>query len=214
MKLPNFSQLTTDNRTQDFRDEKRWLDTMEIHYEFIKKPFFYALTHIDDLRLPKPGEQARIRVQTQLNLMAILLKILEEHGYIDDLHIITFAFNRESLGIIEDLFLAEKIKHVFLCLASTFSVERATYYKYMRERILVYAETGRFHLVFASSHAKITLARCGENYYQLEGSMNCSTNSRAEHLLFENRKESYDFDLHFLETHLMNPNNKALEIVC
>jgi hypothetical protein len=63
------------------------------------------------------------------------------------------------------------------------------------------------------SHLKITLARCGNNFYQFEGSMNYSMNNMAEQIVFENNKDLYDFDYYFIIETMQDTNNKALEII-
>jgi len=79
---------------------------------------------------------------------------------------------------------------------------------------MVCKTTENVTLVYAHSHLKITILKAGENYIQMEGSMNYSANQMSEQISIENNKSTYDFDYNFLNVILHNRKNKALEIIC
>ena len=82
------------------------------------------------------------------------------------------------------------------------------------EFIKLNKQNSDIHFAYAWSHFKITLIQCGDDYYQMEGSMNYSQNNMAEQLLLENCKSSYDYDLNFINEIMLNQTNKALQIIC
>ena len=213
MKKIDLKSFPLIQKSKDFSAEKQLLETFSIRYDFISKSTFYALSHIHDFRLPSPGEQVRFRVQTQLNLTTIILKILETHAHIDECIILSFSFNRESCQIFQNLLAAGHITNFWLYVASSYTYRDVEHYERLKQWALSLQQRN-CHLAFVPSHAKITLIQCEENYYQMEGSMNFTTNTRVEHLLLENRKESYEYDKQFIESEILQMNEKALEIIC
>lgn len=67
---------------------------------------------------------------------------------------------------------------------------------------------------FGWSHMKITVIKAKDNFFQFEGSMNYSTNNMAEQLVFENNKNTYNFDYNFINELVTDKKNKNLEIIC
>lgn len=201
--------------------DKRYREDIKIFLEenriftIKSKRIIYMLSKIfDDLTLPLPGEQFRIRTQQQMNLIVLVLRILKEHGTIDELTIATYTLNKEAFNIIKDLIKTGKIKkfNIFLASSNRFRNEDHLNYLINESRNLV--EIGFYiSFVLAWSHFKITLARCGNNFYQFEGSMNYSMNNMAEQIVFENNKELYGFDYDFITNVMQDTENKALEII-
>ncbi len=192
---------------------KIFLEEHDIRIESFKNPTFRIIYHVlEDLTLPRPGEQMRIRTQQQINLISIILKIIEVHGQIEDLTIATYTLNKEAWGVITDLLQSGRIEKLSLFLASSYSFRDKAYYEFLKTTTLSLQEHYNLSLVFAWLHLKITLAKCGGNYYQFEGSMNYSTNNMAEQILFENRIETYEHDYTLLQS-FTSHNNKALEVI-
>jgi len=105
----------------------------------------------------------------------------------------------------------EKIGRLNLVLAPFFKIRQEKYYNELKE---ICKKTKNVHLTFAHSHLKITLIRAGNDYYQMEGSMNYSGNQMAEQIVIENNRLTYDFDYNFLLTILAQRKNKSLEFIC
>ena len=218
MSLVDFSSVPIDisqksHKTSDhYADQaKKFLTSVDVRTEFIKGVTYKILTNIDNLNLPLPGQQFRIRTQTQLNLISILLKIVKQHNILDEVTIATYTLNREALEVLLDLVRSERIKQLNLFIASSYSFRNKDYFEYLKHECPKFDE---IHLTFAWLHFKITLIKCSENYYLHEGSMNYSTNNMAEQLLFENKKETYDLDYQMLHGFMTDRNNKALEHIC
>ncbi len=190
---------------------KLFLESLSIRTTVIKNNTFTILGNLDSYDLPKIGELQRIRTQTQINLVSILLKMVSIHGKIDELLISTYTFNREALNIVDDLVAAGKIESIFLFLTSSMDFRD----KAQKERIIRTAKKWKIptRLAFAWLHWKITLAKCGENYYQHDGSMNYSTNNMAENITFGNDKSQYSADYELIDQVMMKNDTKALEIV-
>ncbi len=198
------------------KNARKFLTDNDIREGIFNKPSFKILQNVlVDLRLPKRGEQIRIRTQQQINLIAMVLKILEVHKVIDELTVATYTLNRLSIEAMMDAARSGAIKCVNLLISSSYSFRDKTYFQELKDFALGMAAGGHnFHLTFAWSHFKITLARCGKDHYQFEGSMNYSTNNMAEQLVFENNKITYDYDYDFITQVMIDKKNKALDVIC
>lgn len=205
-------QITSDKYSDN---AKEFLDHIHIHESKCKKSTRLIISKfLQDFRFPLPGEQLRIRTQQQMNLIAILMKAVAVFETIEECTIATYTMNKEAFGILQDFLKGGQIKKLTLYIASSYNFREKEYSGEMKRTCLALSKNYDVSLIFAWLHFKITLFRCGQNYFLHEGSMNYSTNNMAEQFLFENNKESYLADYEFLETHLKGRENKALEIIC
>ena len=173
------------------KNAKRFLNENNIRENIFNKPSFQILENVlTGLRLPIPGEQIRIRTQQQINLISIILKLIDVHKIINELTIATYTLNRISMNAINPLVKSGKIERLNLLISSSYGFRDKKYFEELKENWFDLGKKFDVHLTFAWSHFKITLAKCGDNFYQLEGSMNYSTNNQAEQLLFENNIET------------------------
>lgn len=214
--FPGEEFVTQDNETgqtsEKYKsDAKLFLEKNQVyHLEDIKKSTYKYISDSDNIPIPEKGEQIRIRTQQQMNLIVVILKLVDIHKAIDELTIATYTLNREAMSILTQLKNAGKIKEINLLIASSYGF-RDPKWKEEMERL---CKGNEIHLTFAWCHFKITLAKCGDDYYQFEGSMNYSTNNMAEQILFENSREIYEKDYEFINGVMKNKNNKALEVIC
>jgi hypothetical protein len=215
--IRSFQAKDPEQKTSDtYRAEaKRFLEKMDIRLINIKSPTYQILHNVlTDLRLPHRGEQLRIRTQQQINLISLILKMIAIHENINEVTIATYTLNKEAFSVLQDLIIGGKIHRVNFFLAAAYSFRSPEEYSEFKRVCLRLSKTHNVHLAFAWLHLKITLARCGHDYYQFEGSMNYSTNNMAEQLVFENCRETYDHDYTFLHDILLNRDQKAIEVIC
>jgi hypothetical protein len=192
---------------------KKFLHEIDVRETPVKNQTLLMLENIEELRLPAKNEQMRIRTQQQINLISVVLKMASEHKVIDCLSIATYTFNREALEVISDLVKSGSIKSFRLFLASSYEFRDSKYLSEVKNRLSMLSESFDVSMVMAWLHFKITLAKCGDDFYQMEGSMNYSTNNMAEQLLLENNKSSYDYDLAFFGRQL-HTGNAAVKVIC
>ncbi len=205
------------NQTSDklSKNAKLFLSENNIRGDIFNKPTFQIIKNVlADLRLPKKGEQIRIRTQQQINLLSMILKIIDVHKKINELTIATYTLNRFSMETFSDLLKSKAISKLNLFISSSYEFRDKKYCEELKEFALSLNKSCDVHLCFGWSHFKITLAKCKNNFYQIEGSMNYSTNNMAEQLLFENNKKTYLHDYKFITEVMVDTNNKALEIIC
>ena len=223
--IPIFSDYPTTTRLSHGQKQKRQqtpdiygkkakkiLDNINIRSDIISSQTMQILNNLNDFILPEKGEQLRIRTQQQINLISILLKIVEKYHELDAVTIATYTLNKEASKILLGLFDSGLIHSLSIFLSSSYSFRDVEYYNRLK-REFTKRKNPKLHLTFCWLHLKITLIHCGENYYQIEGSMNYSMNNMIEQILIEDSQESYLYDLNFLNT-LRNKNNKALENIC
>jgi len=202
-------QLTS----EDFHKfDKLFLEKNHIYKcdHFSKKTLLY-MPNIRELKPPEKGEQLRIRTQQRFNLLLVLLILIENYEVVDEITIASYTFNKETFYTLIQMLENGKLKRLNLVLAPFFKIRQFKYYEELKN---VCKKTNNVHLTFAHSHLKITVIKAGENYYQMEGSMNYSANQMAEQIVIENNKDVYDFDYNFLLNILAKRKNKALEYVC
>lgn len=205
-------QKTSDSLSQS---AKLFLDVAKIRTENIKPKTFRIINNaIEDLRLPVSGEQIRIRTQQQFNMLALVMAIANQHKKIDELTITTYTFNNEAWNAIIDMLKSGMISKLNLMLASSYAFRDKKRYEMMKRTAIALSRDFDISLIFSWCHFKITLARCDENFYQVEGSMNYSTNNMAEQLSFSNDRDLYEFDYDFIHNLMTSRNLKSLEIIC
>lgn len=200
----------------EFADKaKQFMSQAQINLTPIKDASFVIIGNaLRDITLPPIGSALRIRTQVQFSMLSFVLKIVEHHGSIDELIIATYTLNREAFNVICDLVKSGVIKSLNLLVASSYSYRDLAYKSYLTQTMKSLALEHPVHLTFAWSHFKITLAKCGRDHYLIEGSMNYSTNSMAEQVLFENCQASYESDRQFITQIMTSTGNKSLEVVC
>lgn len=194
---------------------KQFLDKLQIKMdEKNNKAFYKIIFHtIKSIAIPKTNEVYRIRTQTQANLISIIFKIIAVRN-IDELTIATYTINRKYFDMLLQLLEKGRIIKLNLLIASSYIFRDKEYYDFLKATCKKLFENYDIHLTFAWSHFKITLIKCNEDYYHLEGSMNYSQNNMAENLVFSNNKELYDFDYKFITEIMTKRNQKALEVIC
>ena len=211
--LGDFSKLDTSEKY--ISEVKKFLEEMDLTVSF-KESFLQIINNVDkQIKLPEPGEQIRIRTQQTINLISIILIILKNHRKIQELTIATYTLNKQALSIILDMLIKNRLLKLNLLLASSYSFRDPEYFVFLKKELLkLHKKKYDVHLVFAWSHFKISLIKCGKNYYQMEGSMNYSQNNMAENLIFENNKKVYIHDYNFITNIMLQQNNKGLQIIC
>ncbi len=218
--LPEFGQQKDEDK---YISEKRisslakeFLDKIDLKSSFVKNRTILMIENMKkDFRLPIVGEQIRLRFQQQISLISIVLFVLHSHRKIKELTISTYTLNRESLLILGEMARKGRIEKINFLVASSYSFRDKKYFNYLKTFCKTLNEDGfNVHLSFAWIHLKITLMAAGENFYQMEGSLNYSTNNMAEQLLIENDQGIYNYDYNFINRIILNRESKAIENIC
>jgi len=160
----------------------------------------------NELTIPSPGEIIKIRTQKQHNAFTYILALKEKYKTIDSLTILTFNINEKTLYVLDDWLKNGTLKKLCLCVSESISFRMPKRYEYIINNF-----KGKADIIFAWNHAKIALIKCQDNYYVVEGSGNYSDNAEIEQYIFENSKESYDFDMQNLVNNIFT--SKKVKII-
>lgn len=194
---------------------KIFLESVHVNTNPLRKKMFKLIQDVeDDIPLPAIGEQVRIRTQVSLNMLALLLKVIRSHGEAQSVTIATYSFETSSLNALLEIFEAGKISELSLFLSDSTSFRYKNFGEIERKILSLKKKGFNVRLAFATTHLKITLIQCGENYYQIEGSMNYSINNLCEQVSIENCKETYDYDFNLINNIMPAIKSKMLRVVC
>ncbi|MFA5378477.1 MAG: hypothetical protein WC455_22170 [Dehalococcoidia bacterium] len=137
----------------------------------------------------EPGVMHNIITQKSINAFSILLSIIGNHEYVDELTILTYRMSYKTLKTIELLIDDGKIKKTNIIVNDNFR----TLLREKAREMLRLAEAGKIKFCTAPSHAKISLIRAGDNHITIQGSGNYSTNPKIEQYTIVNDHGLYEF---------------------
>lgn len=146
---------------------------------------------------PAPGQLIFLSTVKSFNAFTFIPYLLKYHPQIDELYLSTFAINQRVLSSFVKLVGKGAIKQVNI-LASESIIKRLP--KVYNQLQYWQKNKPQFTVRYAWNHSKITLARCGQNYYCIEGSGNWSENAALEQYLFTNSAELF----HFRKQHIVD----------
>ena len=151
-----------------------------------------ALNNINELngRLPNINELYFIWTLRSFNTFTFLQYIISKRDRIDDLVISSYNMGRVVIMALMKLYDSGAIEKLNVMLSD---VSKS---RFPKNYDLINLESSKREGVTVSyrwNHSKVALARCGENYYVVEGSGNFADNSRHEQYLFTNNKILFDF---------------------
>lgn len=196
--------LRSDDDTKNFLSKNFIFDVSRI-----KQKTYEKIMNAKEITIPKKNCQTRIRTQSQINLISVIFIFADKYN-IEELTISTYTLNKEALSVLLQLYKAKKIRKLNLLIASSYTFRSQEHYQFIKNEC---ANFKKVKLTFANLHFKITLIKTKNDFFQIEGSMNYSTNNLAEQILIENSKDTYDFDYNLLNVELRKKINKNLEIV-
>ena len=166
------------------RAKKLYAKNLQIHTQ--------KANHLNEIApIPKKGEQYVIVTEKQFNAFALICGLMENNT-IDEIHLAIYRINQPTVQAIIDFIEAGKIKRGTFVISSFFNQTK----KPERWAIMLrdYCQKNKdFHHIYTHNHAKVLIARVGENHYVFEGSGNMSDNARIEQYRYENNKQVFDF---------------------
>jgi len=139
---------------------------------------------------PVPNQIIFLSTVKSFNAFTFIPYILKHHSVIDELYLSTFAINQRVLTSFAHL-LRQKALNKVSILASESIIKRLPKVYHLLESYQ--KQYPQLQVRYAWNHSKVTLIRCGENYYCVEGSGNWSENAAIEQYLFTNSKELFNF---------------------
>ncbi|HSH67762.1 MAG TPA: hypothetical protein VLB84_18620 [Bacteroidia bacterium] len=155
-----------------------------------KQKTMQVLSKIEELGLPKKGEQIRLVTKRTFNTVAFL-KYIADKELITKLNLVVYSINYEAAKVISDLINQRRILKAEILISNLRNKAHREKERLTNE---LFRDNPHVDLFFCSSHAKIMNFETEKgNYYNVEGSGNLSYNSRIENYIIDNDKEIFDF---------------------
>ena len=140
--------------------------------------------------LPGCGDAFFIWTVNQFNAFTFIPYVLSQVSHIDELVISTYSVNIRIIDALSAFLQEKKIGDVFILISDSAKFRIPKVIDHLEQFRISYPNV---KIRYAWNHSKITLMRCGDNHYVLEGSGNFSENARHEQYLLLNSREIYEF---------------------
>ena len=175
------------------KDEDGNLELSDKLYKKFAEKNVQIIKKVEEIGLPKSGEQLRLITMHPFNTISIISHIASKE-IIEHAIFVIFAINQSAAKIIIDLITKGRIKKI-TCIVS--SIRNAGH---VSKSIAVDMLKNYIDIVYVNSHAKITLLKTENgNYYNIEGSGNFSFNGRLEQYIIDNDIKLYEFSKEWIE---------------
>ena len=169
------------------KDEDGNLELSDKLYKKFAEKNVQIIKKVEQIGLPKSGEQLRLITLQPFNAISII-SYIANNEIIEHAIFVIFAINQSAAKIIIDLISKGRIKKI-TCIVS--SIRNAGH---VSKSIAVDMLKNYVDVIFVNSHAKITLLKTENgNYYNIEGSGNFSFNGRVEQYIIDNDIKLYEF---------------------
>jgi hypothetical protein len=159
-----------------------------------------------------PGKDDIIFLWTvnSFNAFTFIPYLIRQHKYIDELVVTSYAINQRIIDAFLKLLEKKLIGSATIMISDTIISRNPKVADYLK-----HAATGHdnFNVQFAWNHSKITLARCKDDFYVVEGSGNWSENARHEQYIFLNSQKVYDFRKNHITTNVAPSSAGANNII-
>lgn len=141
-------------------------------------------------RPPKEGECYFLWTLNSFNAFTFIPYLIKEHGHIDELTVSTYSINTR----IADSFMRHlsqgNIHRVKILLAESMSYRMPKVVDHLKHSLM---NQPNAEITYGWNHSKITLVKCGNHHYVIEGSGNWSENAAHEQYIFINSQDIYGF---------------------
>lgn len=147
---------------------------------------FQVIKKVEQIGLPKQGEQLRLITTHSFNTISII-SFIAESEIIKDAVFVIFAINIQAAKLLIEL---KEKGHFQNCKMIISSIRNAGQKDKSKAVELL---KDYFDITFITSHAKISLLKTEKNHYCIEGSGNFSWNARLEQYIIDNDIEIWEF---------------------
>jgi len=141
--------------------------------------------------LPNENEIIFIWTLNSFNAFTFIPYLIKYQGKIDSLTLSTYSINSRIVDSLIKYIDKGNIDHVTLLISDSLHSRMPAVVDHLES--LVLSRKDVISVTYGWNHSKITLVKCSENYYVIEGSGNWSENSRNEQYVFLKSKQIYDF---------------------
>lgn len=165
-------------------------ETADKSLRIFKQKTAMVISHIEEIGLPKKGEQIRIVTKRSFNAVAFL-KYIAEQEQIEKLNLVVYSINHEAATIIHELIEQRKILKAEILISNLRNKAHRQKEELTKQ---LFVDNPNISLFYCSSHAKIMNFKTVKgNFYNVEGSGNLSYNSRVEQYVIDNCEIVFNF---------------------
>lgn len=179
-------------------------------FEKYQAKFSAVVARLDDVGLPKPGQQYRLITRRSFNAIEMLDYIARGERILD-LKIAIYSINFYAAQIMMDLVNSGRIERVEILMSNLRNKAHREKEEILKKQFIAHP---RISLFYCNSHAKLMACRTESgNHYLIEGSGNHAFNSRVEQYVIDNDPALYDFTCSWMrEIKEFLADKKELEI--
>lgn len=149
------------------------------------------ISSIKDLsgRPPLPGEIFFLWTVNSFNAFTFIPYLLREFCLIDELLLATYSINIRIIDALIRLIDKKKVLSVDIVISDSIRSRLPKVYEYL----ISVCEHKPIRVRYAWNHAKISLVRCGDNRFVIEGSGNWGENAQHEQYVFLSSDKVFEF---------------------
>lgn len=159
---------------------EKFLDSHEERIESIKD-----LTG----RLPVEGEIFFLWTVNSFNAFTFIPFLIKECGAIDELILATYSINIRIIDALTRLIDKGRVRSVDIAISDSIRSRLPKVY----DHLMILCETKPVRVRYAWNHAKISLIRCLDHHFVVEGSGNWGENAQHEQYVFLNSAKVFEF---------------------
>ena len=144
--------------------------------------------------IPQPGDIFFLWTLNSFNAFTFIPYLIRQHKFIDELFVTTYAINQRIVDSFLKLLEKKLIGSTTILISDTIHTRNPKVADYLKHATHgLSPDRPSLVVIFAWNHSKITLARCGNSHYVIEGSGNWSENARHEQYIFLNSEKVFNF---------------------
>lgn len=157
---------------------------------------FYAMhmERVDSLKelikLPLPNECTFLWSMKSFNAFTFIPFLIKPFGVIDELHLSTYTINKRIVDALVREIDAKHITDVQIFISDSIKFRMPSVIDHLSAMMQTRPNIA---VTYGWNHSKVTCARCGDNYFVMEGSGNWGENAQYEQYVLINSQQIYEF---------------------
>ena len=140
-------------------------------------------------RIPGDGEIFFLWTVNSCNAFTFIPFLIKECGPIDELILATYSINIRIIEALTRLIDKGMVHQVDIFISDSIRGRLPKVY----DQLMALQETKPVRIRYAWNHAKVALIRCGDRYFDVEGSGNWGENAQHEQYVFLQSREVFEF---------------------
>jgi hypothetical protein len=182
-------RMVLDIQSKSIEDDKGSSDILKRKFDSVNYKMIENFLELSE-NLPKQNEMYMLWTIKQFNAFSIIMTILNEHKYIDELTVSSYNIARKSVSGFVELLNDKKIGKINLFVSDVAKSMFPKSFELLNEVSVIFPNIS---VSYVWNHSKVALIQANNNYFVCEGSGNFSYNARHEQYLLINSQSVYEF---------------------